>query len=102
MDRLVVLFRLPRQHLLPPKAQEDADKGIGGELWAVHGGGFYVVRKFKVAPQALPEPLHWFKWEAYTTWMQRLRAARGHVLPACRRYMIDPSVADISPRRRSG
>ena len=46
--------------LLPPKRQQDADEGIGGELWAIHGGGFYHVQKFRVAPAALPEPLHWF------------------------------------------
>ncbi|HEY1459935.1 MAG TPA: urate hydroxylase PuuD, partial [Casimicrobiaceae bacterium] len=56
-------------HLLPPRSQADADQGIGGELWAVHGGGFYVVRKFRIAPESLPEPLHWFKWEAYWTWI---------------------------------
>ena len=55
--------------LLPPKRQADADAGIGGELWAVHGGGFYHAQKFRVAPAELPEPLHWFKWEAYSTWM---------------------------------
>ncbi|SRR6266567_3214220 len=47
--------------LRPPQDPTDADKGVGGELWAVHGGGFYVVRKFKVAPEALPGTLHWFK-----------------------------------------
>jgi uncharacterized membrane protein len=43
--------------------------GIAGDLWAVHGGGFYHVQKYEVAPEALPEMLHWFKWEAYTTWL---------------------------------
>ncbi len=46
-----------------------AKKGVGGELWAVHGGGFYNPQKYLVAPAALPEKLHWFKWEAYTTWL---------------------------------
>ena len=55
--------------LLPPKRKEDADEGVGGELWAIHGGGFYHAQKFRVAPAALPAPLHWFKWEAYWTWM---------------------------------
>ncbi|WP_440997351.1 urate hydroxylase PuuD [Arhodomonas sp. SL1] len=44
-------------------------EGIAGELWAVHGGGFYFVRKYAVAPPQLPERLHWFKWEAYSTWI---------------------------------
>jgi uncharacterized membrane protein len=42
---------------------------VAGESWEIHGGGFYRVQKFKVAPKTLPEPLHWFKWEAYTTWL---------------------------------
>jgi uncharacterized membrane protein len=43
--------------------------GVKGDLWAVHGGGFYHKRKFTAAPPELPEHLHWFKWEAYTTWI---------------------------------
>jgi uncharacterized membrane protein len=42
---------------------------IAGHLWAVHGGGFYYLEKYKKYPQILPEPLHWFKWEAYVTWI---------------------------------
>ena len=56
-------------HLEPPKDPDDAKRGVGGEAWEVHGGGFYRVEKFRVAPERLPEPLHWFKWEAYTTWL---------------------------------
>ena len=56
-------------HLQPPQAEADRDKGVGGELWSVHGGGFYHAQKYKVAPPLLPETLHWFKWEAYTTWL---------------------------------
>ena len=56
-------------HLAPPKRKEDADEGVAGESWEIHGGGFYLVQKFRVAPRTLPEPLHWFKWEAYTTWL---------------------------------
>ncbi|MEO8741453.1 MAG: urate hydroxylase PuuD [Casimicrobiaceae bacterium] len=89
-------------HLLAPKAQEDADKGIGGELWAVHGGGFYVVRKFKVAPQLLPEPLHWFKWEAYTTWMSGFALLAVMYYLHAGVYMIDRSVADISALQAVG
>jgi uncharacterized membrane protein len=44
-------------------------EGIAGDLWAVHGGGFYYIKKFKVAPDQLPTTLHWFKWEAYFTWL---------------------------------
>ena len=42
---------------------------IAGHLWAVHGGGFYYLEKYKKYPENLPEPLHWFKWEAYFTWI---------------------------------
>jgi uncharacterized membrane protein len=44
-------------------------EGIAGHLWAVHGGGFYYLEKYKKYPQKLPETLHWFKWEAYLTWI---------------------------------
>ena len=54
-------------HLHPPLDPADAAKGIGGEVWAVHGGGFYTAKKFRSAPEHLPPELHWFKWEAYTT-----------------------------------
>lgn len=53
----------------PPPDSDAAKKGVGGELWAVHGGGFYNPQKYPVAPATLPEKLHWFKWEAYTTWL---------------------------------
>jgi len=52
-------------HLEAPRDSAAADKGVGGELWSVHGGGFYHAQKYKVAPQELPQTLHWFKWEAY-------------------------------------
>ncbi|MCJ9430583.1 urate hydroxylase PuuD [Kordiimonas sp. A6E486] len=48
---------------------KDPKPGMSGELWSVHGGGFYHQQKYAVAPEAMPEKLHWFKWEAYFTWM---------------------------------
>ncbi|KZZ44039.1 hypothetical protein A3759_00990 [Thalassolituus sp. HI0120] len=51
----------------PPQWKKD--KGIGGDLWAIHGGGFYEVAKYKLGPESMPINLHWFKWEAYTTWL---------------------------------
>ena len=62
-------FVLLDQSLRPPKDPADADAGVGGELWEVHGGGFYHVQKYVVAPRVLPDHLAWFKWEAYTTWL---------------------------------
>jgi uncharacterized membrane protein len=53
-------------HIRPPERPEP---GVGGELWAVHGGGFYRIVKYQVAPERLPTRLHWFKWEAYATWL---------------------------------
>nr|MEA2797841.1 hypothetical protein [Phenylobacterium sp.] len=53
-------------HLKAPAEQRE---GVAGELWSVHSGGFYRQMKFMVAPAGMPEELHWFKWEAYTTWI---------------------------------
>jgi len=53
-------------HLEKPK---EPKKGMSGELWSVHGGGFYHKQKYAVAPEQMPDNLHWFKWEAYFTWM---------------------------------
>jgi uncharacterized membrane protein len=83
--------------LLPPKRSADADEGIGGEVWAVHGGGFYHVRKFKIAPAELPSPLHWFKWEAYWTWMSGFALLVVLYYANARAYMIDPAVAPLEP-----
>lgn len=55
--------------LRPAKSKEDRDKGVSGEVWAVHGGGFYHKQKYLVAPEHMPPDLHWFKWEAYLTFI---------------------------------
>ncbi len=55
--------------LLPPQDAALKDQGVSGELWAVHGGGFYNPQKYMVAPKTLPEHLHWFFWESYSTWL---------------------------------
>src|SRR5687767_4764776 len=83
--------------LLPPKRERDAEEGVGGELWAVHGGGFYHVQKYRVAPQQLPAPLHWFKWEAYWTWISGFALFVVVYYANARSYMIDPSVAALEP-----
>lgn len=44
-------------------------EGLSGDLWAIHGGGIYHLQKYKLAPEKMPDHLHWFKWEAYTTWL---------------------------------
>jgi uncharacterized membrane protein len=82
--------------LRPPKDPADAAKGVGGEFWGVHGGGFYHSQKYRVAPRELPELLHWFKWEAYTTWLS------GFALLVVLYYfdadvrLVDPEVADLA------
>ena len=55
--------------LRPPRDAEDAERGVGGEYWGVHGGGLYRTQKYGRPPGSMPEPLHWFKWQAYTTWL---------------------------------
>ena len=83
-------------HLLSPRDPKDAERGIGGEVWSVHGGGFYQAQKFKVAPSFLPEPLHWFKWEAYWTWLSGIFLLALIYWYGAEIYLIDPSVADLS------
>lgn len=51
------------------RGPEGREPGVQGHLWAIHGGGFYHLRKYSASPGSLPEPLHWFKWEAYSTWL---------------------------------
>ena len=75
--------------------KERKSQGVYGTAWQVHGGGFYHVEKFTVAPPQLPAHLHWFKWDAYLTWMTGLRPADRAVLPA-RRFLPDRSGRDAA------
>jgi len=72
-------------------------EGVKGETWQVHGGGFYHIQKYLVAPGHMPEELTWFKWEAYSTWIFGflLLASTYYAHPAL--YLIDPMVAAIEP-----
>ena len=54
---------------LRPVPEAKHGKGLHGDLWAIHGGGIYEVQKYTLAPPQMPETLHWFKWEAYSTWL---------------------------------
>jgi uncharacterized membrane protein len=83
-------------HLEPPRDPADAKRGVGGEAWEIHGGGFYRVEKFKVAPERLPEPLHWFKWEAYTTWLSGFALFIVVYYSHATSYLIDTSVRDLT------
>ncbi|WP_201601361.1 urate hydroxylase PuuD [Psychrobacter submarinus] len=73
----------------PP--QWKADKGISGDLWAVHGGGFYEIAKYKLEPEEMPKTLHWFKWEAYTTWLTGAAMMAIVYYANATAYLIDPS-----------
>jgi len=81
-------------HLLSP---ENDDPDVAGEVWEIHGGGFYRVEKYKVAPRTLPSPLHWFKWEAYTTWLSGFALLVVLYYANASTYLVDRTVADISP-----
>jgi uncharacterized membrane protein len=82
-------------HLRPPADERDAERGVGGESWEVHGGGFYRVEKFRVAPATLPEPLHWFKWEAYTTWLSGFALFVVVYYVHASSLLVDPTVAHL-------
>jgi uncharacterized membrane protein len=83
-------------HLQSVKDPADDAKGVGGEVWSVHGGGFYHAQKYRVAPQTLPETLHWFKWEAYTTWITGMFLLILVYWYGAEVYLIDRSVADLT------
>jgi uncharacterized membrane protein len=79
----------------PPSWKKE--KGIKGDLWAVHGGGFYEVAKYQYGPEVIPEKLHWFKWEAYSTWLSGAALLIIVYYFGASAYLIDPSVKSMSP-----
>jgi uncharacterized membrane protein len=83
-------------HLQPPREGEAADPGVAGELWAVHGGGFYRSQKYRLAPALLPSTLHWFYWEAYSTWLSGFALLCLLYFLRAEAYLIDPAVAALS------
>jgi uncharacterized membrane protein len=70
---------------------------LAGNLWAVHGGGFYYLEKYKIAPQQVPKQLHWFKYEAYFTWLSGISLLFVVYYFNARAMLIDQAVRDISP-----
>jgi uncharacterized membrane protein len=84
------------QHLHEPREEADRERGVGGESWEIHGGGFYRIEKFRVAPPMLPKPLHWYKWEAYWTWLTGFTLFVVLYYLQASTNLIDPSVADLS------
>src|SRR5205814_10037909 len=82
---------------LGPQDPAAEDAGVAGEAWEIHGGGFYRVEKYRVAPPMLPSPLHWFKWEAYTTWLSGFGLLIVLYYANASTYLVDRNVLDISP-----
>ena len=74
----------------------DANSPFEGDLWAVHGGGFYHVTKFRVTPDRLPAALHWFKWEAYATWLTGFALLVLIYYVGAEVYLVDNSIAELS------
>ena len=83
--------------LRKPDKKADESRGVFGELWAVHGGGFYQSQKFLAGPlgEPLTDHLHWSKWEAYTTWMSGMSLLILLYWYNAELYLIDPSVMDL-------
>jgi len=79
---------LRKRRQLPP--------GVGGEAWNVHGGGFYLMQKYTVAPEQLPEELHWFKYEAYFTFLSGFALMGVIYYWGAESFLIDPEVAELS------
>ena len=77
----------------PP--QWKAEQGVKGDLWSVHGGGFYEIAKYQVAPAAMPDKLHWFKWEAYTTWISGFLLLTLVYYVGADLYLADRSKSDL-------
>jgi uncharacterized membrane protein len=82
-------------HSLREPSERDASRGVGGEAWEIHGGGFYRIEKFRVAPSQLPASLRWFKWEAYLTWLSGfgLLVLLYYLDPF--QFLIDPEVMKL-------
>ncbi|PZX09525.1 urate hydroxylase PuuD [Celeribacter halophilus] len=73
------------------------DTGADGEEWQVHGGGFYNIQKYLVAPSRMPEDLIWFKWESYATWLSGFALMAVVYYLGAELYLIDPNVLEMSP-----
>ena len=76
---------------------KDLPEGVTGEAWQVHGGGFYRIMKFLVAPKAMPDKLTWFKWEAYTTWLSGFMLVVIVYYLDADLFLVDKSVLDLPP-----
>ncbi len=83
--------------LTPPVDEDLQRQGVSGELWAVHGGGFYHPVKFAVKPPQMPAHLHWFYWESYSTWLTGFSLFTVSYLWNASTYLVDKSLMNWSP-----
>jgi len=88
--------------LTPPVDEDLKKQGVSGELWAVHGGGFYHPVKFAVRPPQLPARLHWFYWESYSTWLSGFALFTVSYLWNAGTYLVDKSLMNWSPGAAAG
>ena len=79
------------------RKREGLPEGVQGENWSVHGGGFYHSQKYMVAPDNLPKELHWFKYEAYFTWISGFLLLAVMYYWGAESYLIDPDVRELEP-----
>ena len=90
-------FVLLDNSLHKPEDPALKDKGVDGEAWAVHGGGFYHSNKYLVAPKNLPDKLHWSYWESYSTWLSGFALLTVLYFFNASSFLVDPRVFDWSP-----
>jgi uncharacterized membrane protein len=81
---------------LDNRLEKSSDPRLAGELWAIHGGGFYRAEKFRLAPAEMPKTLHWFKWEAYWTWITGFFLLVLIYYVSAEIYLVDSAVMPLS------
>ena len=84
-------------NLIKPTAPDLKEKGVDGALWAVHGGGFYNPQKYMVAPKSIDSHLHWFYWEAYSTWLSGFALFTVLYLWNANSFLVDKSLMNWTP-----
>jgi putative nucleotidyltransferase with HDIG domain len=91
-------FNWLNNHIRKPEQDDGlAGAGIDGQLWSIHGGHFYRVLKYEVAPAELPKTLHWFKWEAYLTWITGVALLALVYYLDSDQFLVDKAVRELSP-----
>src|SRR5262245_17448922 len=91
-----LLFNWLDRSLRPPNTAERGHEALG-TIWLLHSGGFYYVEKTLLRDEPLPQPLHWFKWQAYTTWLSGVALLLVVYYVGGRALLTDPARADLTP-----